>query len=232
MATDTRFFAVALSYRAGEPRVDVVIKAQSEQNAASLASHLVRQGGGAVAFAYSGDFASARPDDAAILARFGVVPDDRTLFGQFGGFGTQLRRGVSNAPDHSTTKSRLACRLANPLPRRPSLAKERELSRGKNGRLSLAVAWMAAIAAALCASSLLVINARAAQREARLVEMARPTCDHSGVTNKELHHLVRSEFQAGVNKREAFYAVVEHCLTKRQASDNPVDRSDESATSG
>jgi hypothetical protein len=231
MATHTRFFAMALSYKkTGEPRADVVMKAHSEQNAASLASHMASEGGGSLAFSYEGDLSSARPGDATILARFGVVPDDRTLFRRFDGFGKPGQAGVSDpAGDSPTTKSSRASRLASLLTAIWPLAQEREPRGWKGRRLSLAIAWMVALVAASSSSTLLVISARAAQREARLVEMARPACDHAGITNRELHHLVRSEYGSKITKKDALNAVVERCMSKRQAFGVALDPKNKSA---
>jgi hypothetical protein len=54
----------------------------------------------------------------------------------------------------------------------------------------------------------------AAQREARLMEMARPACAHSGITNDELRHAVRGELEAGTNKKDALSNVVTLCQAK------------------
>ena len=61
---------------------------------------------------------------------------------------------------------------------------------------------------------MLIMTASAAQREARLVEMARPACFHIGITNHDLHQLVRYEIQAGASKRDTFRAVVTLCQAK------------------
>jgi hypothetical protein len=78
-----------------------------------------------------------------------------------------------------------------------------------------ALRWFVSITAALI-SALWVcsMTAKAAQREARLVDMARPDCIHSGVTNKELRHLVRGEIGTGTNEEDAVRTVVNLCQAK------------------
>jgi hypothetical protein len=65
------------------------------------------------------------------------------------------------------------------------------------------------LAAAVAAVTLVAV--RAAQREARFVEVLRPICDHSGLSGVELHRLVRSEYRPGVNKDDALRLVVRYC---------------------
>jgi hypothetical protein len=75
--------------------------------------------------------------------------------------------------------------------------------------------WLACITAALItAMCVFDTTAGAAQRVARLMEMARPACNHSGITNEELHDLVWHEVEAGTNKKDALRAVVIRCQTK------------------
>ncbi|MBV8428144.1 MAG: hypothetical protein JOZ88_12965 [Hyphomicrobiales bacterium] len=82
-----------------------------------------------------------------------------------------------------------------------------------------ALRWFVSITAALVAAIWVCgMTARAAQREARLVEMARPDCIHSGVTNKELRHLVRGEVDIGANEREALRSVVTLCQAKQRGA--------------
>ncbi len=217
MATHTRFFAMALSYKkTGEPRANVVIKAHSEQNAASLASHLAADGGGSVAFSCKGE--NAQPDDATILARFGVVPDDRTFLRRFAGLGKSAKPRGPNEGDEPIAQGRGSSGLLHFVRSLWQAALERALARSERRRLSWAIVGVVLFAVA-SGSILVLVAARAAQREARLVEMARPACDHAGLTNRELHRLVRSEYQAGADKKDAFYAVLERCLVKREAGD-------------
>jgi hypothetical protein len=60
-------------------------------------------------------------------------------------------------------------------------------------------------------------TAGAAQRVARIMEMARPACDHTGITNEELHDLVRQEVEAGTSKGDAVRTVVTLCQAKLRA---------------
>ena len=82
-----------------------------------------------------------------------------------------------------------------------------------------ALRWFVSITAALIAAIWVCgMTARAAQREARLVEMARPDCIHSGVTNKELRHLVRGEVDAASDENEAVRSVVNLCQAKQRGA--------------
>ncbi len=82
-----------------------------------------------------------------------------------------------------------------------------------------ALRWFVSITAALIAAIWVCgLTARAAQREARLVEMARPDCIHNGVTNKELRHLVRGEVEAGSDEKDAVRTVVNLCQAKQRGA--------------
>jgi len=82
-----------------------------------------------------------------------------------------------------------------------------------------ALRWSVSIAAALISALWVgVLTAKASQKEARLVEMARPDCIHSGVTNKELRHLVRGEMEAGTDERETVRSVVTICQAKSRGA--------------
>lgn len=75
--------------------------------------------------------------------------------------------------------------------------------------------WFACIMASLItAMCVFDTTAGAAQRVARLMEMARPACDHSAIANKELRDLVWHEVEAGTSKKDALRAIVIRCLTK------------------
>ncbi|SDR41488.1 hypothetical protein SAMN05444161_3682 [Rhizobiales bacterium GAS191] len=78
--------------------------------------------------------------------------------------------------------------------------------------------WFASFAAALI-TAIWVFDATAgaAQRVSRLMEMARPACIHSGITNEELHDLVERELEASASKKDAFRAVVTRCQGKPRA---------------
>jgi hypothetical protein len=82
-----------------------------------------------------------------------------------------------------------------------------------------ALRWFVSVTAALISAIWVCgMTARAAQREARLVEMARPDCIHSGITNKELRHLVRGEIEAGTDERDAVRTVVTFCQAKQRGA--------------
>jgi hypothetical protein len=82
-----------------------------------------------------------------------------------------------------------------------------------------ALRWFVSVTAALIAAIWVCgMTASAAQREARLVDMARPACIHSGVTNKELRHLVRGEVDAGSDENETVRSVVNLCQAKQRGA--------------
>jgi hypothetical protein len=216
MAGTPHFFVVAFSRaEAGELRAEVAMKALSEQHAAALASRLIGEWRGAVAFSQTVDPSTADTGDAKILARFGDLPNDRALRQWFGSVWASGRPGIGSAPAHTFARSiPVRHSLERVLSRMVPFAAWRGRSPRKGSRLSLAIAWSVAAAIAASGSAMLVITARAAQREARLVEMARPACDHAGTTHEELHRLVRHELETGASKRDALHTVITLCLAK------------------
>ena len=79
------------------------------------------------------------------------------------------------------------------------------------GRRSLARILVATLFAVAAGSIVLLMAAKAAQHEARIVERLRPACDHSGFTPVELVRLVRSESRAFANKDEAVRSLTLFC---------------------
>jgi hypothetical protein len=77
--------------------------------------------------------------------------------------------------------------------------------------------WIAAIATAVAGSVLLLMAAKAAQRQARLVERLRPVCEHVGFTNVELVRLVRSETRPFGNKEEALRNLTAICMARHHS---------------
>ena len=71
--------------------------------------------------------------------------------------------------------------------------------------------WSITLGLAASVAVMTLVAVRAAQREARFVEVLRPICDHSGLSGVELHRLVRSEYRPGVNKGDALRLVVRYC---------------------
>jgi hypothetical protein len=75
--------------------------------------------------------------------------------------------------------------------------------------------WLASFGAALFTGIWVFdTTAGAAQRVARLMDMARPACIHSGITNEELHEVVTHALVGGSSKKDALRAVVTLCQTK------------------
>ncbi|SEF03834.1 hypothetical protein SAMN05519104_8013 [Rhizobiales bacterium GAS188] len=216
MADIPIFYMVAFSRTDwDELRAEVATKAYSEQHAASLASQFAGEGRGAVAFSQMGASAVAPGGDVEILARFGDVPDDRELHHWFSGVRASERRDTTSALANATARSAQVTRWPRSvLSRMMPFAPKREQSPRQGRSYSLAMAWLVAVAIAASGSGILGITAWAAQREARLVEMAQPTCDHTGTTDKELHRLVRYGYRVGVSKKRAFRTVITLCLAK------------------
>ena len=74
--------------------------------------------------------------------------------------------------------------------------------------------WSITVALAAGAGIVTLVAVRAAQREARFIEVLRPVCDHSGLSRVELHRLVRSEYRPGVNKDDALRVLTRYCRSK------------------
>jgi hypothetical protein len=87
-------------------------------------------------------------------------------------------------------------------------------------RRSQILAWSVTVGLAATISLVLLLAARAAQREARFVELVRPRCAHMGLTNEELHRLVRSEFKPGASKPDALLAVSVLCESRHRAGEH------------
>ena len=64
----------------GDFIAEAAIEVRSADEARSTASRMEGQGKGAIAFARTGDPQLGEWDDAAILGRYGDVPDDLTVY--------------------------------------------------------------------------------------------------------------------------------------------------------
>ena len=71
--------------------------------------------------------------------------------------------------------------------------------------------WSVTVGIAGAISLVLLFAARASQREARFMELVRPSCEHTSISNEELHRLVRSEYKPGTSKLEALQWVATLC---------------------
>jgi hypothetical protein len=78
-------------------------------------------------------------------------------------------------------------------------------------RRSPLLTWSIAIGLAAGVGMMTLVAVRAAQREARFVEVIRHFCDHSGLSGVELHRIVRSEYRPGVHKDDALRVVSGIC---------------------
>ena len=71
--------------------------------------------------------------------------------------------------------------------------------------------WIASGLAILGGTMLLLLAAKAAQHEARIMERLRPVCDNSGFTRVELTRLVRSQARPFSNKDDAVRNLIAIC---------------------
>lgn len=207
------FFALAFSRTdKGEARAEAAIRALNEEHAISLASHFEGDGRGAVALAKTGEPPVPMGEGVEILARFGEIPDDNLLF-----------PSVTDAL--ASTSSPLPQAMARPRakagPRRDTrlgrwlrgvkFAQRRPPVVARAHRRSLAMTSLVVVTLSLSGGVMLIITAKAGQRESRLMEMARPACTHTAITNEELRRLVRNEYYTGTDKQNTLRSVVALC---------------------
>jgi hypothetical protein len=214
MADITYFFALAFSRSAeGEVRAEAAIRALDEEHAISMAAHFEGEGRGAVALAKSGDLSVPVWKDAKVLARFGDVPDDHILrhriqhvwASDIAGVPPRLP-GPANLGERSPFGWWMSRMSAIARRERPSLQSS-----------SLVMTSLVAMGLAMSGGAMLIISAKAAQRESRLVEMARPACGHTGITNEELRRFVRNEYNTGTDKQNTLRTVVALCQANPRA---------------
>jgi 8-oxo-dGTP pyrophosphatase MutT (NUDIX family) len=211
MSGITYFFALAFSRtEQGEARAEAAIRALNEEHAISIAAHFEGEGRGAVAFAKSGDASIPAWADAKILARFGDVPDDDLLSHRVSDVWASARSDLAGTllpPATTPTAHSLPGRWLRSI----SLAARRDRLIVQGRKPSLAMTSFFVMGLALSGGAMLIISAKAAQRESRLVEMARPACGHTAMTNEELHRLVRNEYNTGTDKQNTLRSVVALC---------------------
>jgi hypothetical protein len=76
--------------------------------------------------------------------------------------------------------------------------------------------WAASALAIFGGTMILLLAAKAAQHEARIMERLRPICEHSGFTHVELTRLVRSEARPFVNSDDAFRNLSALCRDRHE----------------
>ena len=224
------YFVVAFSRsEALELRAEVAIKVPSRQQAASLAWRLADGTRGAIALSRSAWPQGPGSASLEILARFGDVPDDRALRRQFGD--DRSWGGIAIAPAApfprsmpSNPRAPDARMRAPPLPAQSKPVSARPVSAkpvpaqhalGKTPRYAHLSACLVAAGVAIWGSTVLVIAAQGAQREARLLELARPACEHAGASNEDMHHLVKFGYQGGASKKAALEKVIALCQARQ-----------------
>jgi hypothetical protein len=200
-------------------RAEVVMKAPSESQAAALAADLARETGAAIALSRTESTSPARAPTIRILANCGGVSEDSELWGLEGAPSNDWKPSA-----HST-----AGRIIGGMPTRWAASRIACMGRGQGlgerARISRLAPCISAAVVALAVSAV-ALRAGAAQREARLVEMARPSCDHERVTNQELHRFVRYVTKTRATKQEALAVVLTLCQAKsgRDVSKRSVER--------
>jgi hypothetical protein len=209
----TYFFALAFSCTdKGEARAEAAIRAINEEHAISLASHFEGEGRGAVALAKTGEPAIPMGEGVEILARFGEIPDDDVLMPSVT---TALASTPSPVPRAAARPHAYAARARQARLGRwlsgPSFPKRRPPVVTRAHRRSLVMTSLVAVALSLSGGAMLIITAKAGQRESRLMEMARPACTHTAITNEELRRLVRNEYYTGTDKQNTLRSVVALC---------------------
>jgi len=215
----TYFFALAFSRtQTGEARAEAAIRALNEEHAISLASHFEEVGRGAIALAKIGDPPSPTGEDVEILARFGELPDDGVLIPTV----TEALASTSTRFPHAASSGHRRAaptrdeRLVGRWKRLKFVARPPGLAR-THGR-SLVMTLAVAVALSLSGGAMLIITAKAGQRESRLMEMARPACTHTAITNEELRRLVRNEYYTGTDKQNTLRSVVALCQANPRMS--------------
>jgi hypothetical protein len=206
----TYFFALAFSRtEKGEPRAEAAIRALNEEHAISLASHLEGDGRGAVALAKAGELPIPIGEGVEILARFGDAPDDAVLIAS-----VMDALASTSSPFPPATRQRAAphrdARLGRLL-RAFEFRQARPPVAARAHRRSLMMTSLVAVTLSLSGGAMLIITAKAGQRESRLMEMARPACTHTAITNEELRRLVRNEYYTGTDKQNTLRSVVALC---------------------
>jgi hypothetical protein len=212
MANITYFFALAFSRtEEGEARAEAAIKALDEEHAISMAARLGSDGRGAVALAKTDVLPVTAGQGLEILARFGEVPDDPVLIRRVSDVWATDPSYPSKPPvrqvAYGVPTGRSLVRRWNGLP----LAARRQEFVPRAYKRSLAMTWVVAVALSLSGGAMLIITAKAGQRESRLMEMARPACTHTAITNEELRRFVRNEYNTGTDKQNTLRTVVALC---------------------
>jgi hypothetical protein len=209
----TYFFALAFSRTdKGEARAEAAIRAMNEEHAISLASHLEGEGRGAVALAKSGEPPTPMGEGVEILARFGEVPENDVLIPRVGNVlaATPAPLPQGTARPHACSARARHASLGRWV-RGPNFPKRRPPVVRSAHRRSLVMTCLVAVVLSLSGGAMLIITAKAGQRESRLMEMARPACTHTAITNEELRRLVRNEYYTGTDKQNTLRSVVALC---------------------
>jgi hypothetical protein len=213
MANITYFFALAFSRtEEGGTRAEAAIRAFNEEHAISMAAHLEGEGRGAVALAKTGDPSNSAWNDVEILARFGDLPDDSVLSRKASEVWRAAPSYHAGAPASPIAKAAHAARAlpSGWLNSMPFAVRREKIVPGGRKR-SFAMTSLVALGLSVLGGAMLIITAKAGQRESRMVEMARPACNHTAITNEELRRLVRNEYNTGTDKQNTLRSVVVLC---------------------
>jgi hypothetical protein len=123
----------------------------------------------------------------------------------FGRRGFRVERKFGHVPPEGELQSILPGCLISDEPRtgRDGLHRNRRnVYRG---------AGLAMACAALVTVSVTAMRASAAQRETRLMELARPHCGRDAMTNKHLHQIVHHASALTDSKHDAFHLIIAVC---------------------
>jgi hypothetical protein len=226
MAGSTYFF-VAVFFRddTGKIRTEAIVRARSRLHATLTAASFEGEGTGAIAFSKALNSSSAQWGGTEILVRYGVLPNEhaihRAVYGNWGEIKSERPDPAPVQVQSEVAKSTNSTGSTDPARRSLPLARI-FMPRRPKGRLKLRVAaTLAAALLAIVVTGRFLSSSRAAQREARLVEIARPDCSHAGTTNAELHRLVKSQYRSGVSKKDALLAVISICRAKLSLASMP-----------
>jgi hypothetical protein len=204
MVVRTDWFVVGFTRRAkGPARAEVIVRASGNQDAhrlaASFAASFGADNGSAVVL--SGDCFSSRGERGGLRveAKFGHVPDDPQEWGL--GRLVMPMAGASQLLEREITSHQQIGAVASTPPDRL-----RRTTMGVYRRATLIAGAMAALA-----TSVTAIRAHDDRRHSRLMEMARPHCDHEAVSARDLHRLVHHALVHSHSKHDALFTVVAQC---------------------
>jgi hypothetical protein len=190
-----------------EFRAEVVMKASSERHAVALGLDFAGDEQGAIVFSQSDAVPTSDGVGIKILAKFGKVPESSNLWGLLG-----VLPNKPSIPTHLPARMTPTRSLGSLISRVLFLVATRVQGLRQSLRLSRAItSGLLVVTITGSAGSVLAFRTSGAHRQDRLVEIARPACDHAYTSNQDLHHLVGRQLQAGASTQDALRIVVAQC---------------------